>query len=347
MPVRSSRLWAVLALLAAGHCLSPASAQTKPPQRTAQRSPASEAQPAADDAPPTKAAPRGASRAPQGAAEAAPGKGIIAPAAPFILTAAEEKFLNQVLIKWEKESDKIKTFKSTFDRWETDKTFGPKQFDYVNSKAKGNISYVAPDRGVYHVTEFEEWDPNKNALTKKSDGFDHWMCDGKSIFEYDHRNKRLIVRDLPPEMQGKAISDGPLPFVFGAKADALKLRYWMRDVTRREYIGKEVWLEAWPKRQQDKANFHHATLILTDPDFKPFALQIYLPDGKNHADYAFKDTMINDPLAIVKGDFLPPMTPLGWKRVVNPEATDAPKNPPPPAAPPAQAKRPAASPQRK
>ncbi len=341
----------MLALSAACHWLSPASAQIKAPARTAQR----EAQPAETNPRPSKAAPRErtdtatrpAGRPVQGAAEAAPGKGIIAPAAPFILTAAEEKFLKQVLIKWEKESDKIKTFKCSFSRWETDKTFGPKQLDYVNSKAEGNISYVAPDRGVYHVTELEEWDPSKNALTKKSEGLDHWMCDGKSIFEYDHRNKRLIVRDLPPEMQGKAISDGPLPFVFGAKAEALKLRYWMRDVTPREHIGKEVWLEAWPKRQQDKANFHHATLILTDPDFKPFALQIYLPDGKNHADYAFKDAMINDPLAIVKGDFLPPRTPLGWKRVVNPEATDAPKTPPPPAAEPAQAKRPAASPKRK
>ena len=164
-------------------------------------------------------------------------------------------------------------------------------------------------------------------------------CDGKKIFELNQPAKQLIERDLPAEMQGKAITDGPLPFIFGAKADQLMKRYWMRDVTPREYVGKEVWLEAWPKRQQDAANFHHATLILSDPAFKPTALQIYLPNGTDHTDYAFKDTSVNSPLALI--DFLAPMTPRGWKRVVNPEAE---KNEPPaaPAANQGQAKRPVA-----
>ena len=45
-------------------------------------------------------------------------------------------------------------------------------------------------------------------------------------------------------MQGEAIADGPIPFIFGAKVDKMKQRYWIRDITPKEEIGKRTWLEA-------------------------------------------------------------------------------------------------------
>ena len=94
--------------------------------------------------------------------------------------------------------------------------------------------------------------------------------------------KQLIERKLPPEMQGKAIADGPLPFVFGAKADQLKRRYWMRDITPEEDIGKRIWLEAVPKLQQDAANFQKATIDSHRPRFHALrACRSCCPDGKN------------------------------------------------------------------
>lgn len=355
MRLRSFFLPVLLAYLAV-EIVSPALGQTKPPTRTAQaqRSPAQQdAQPAdpqirgqvpprgpANTQPPNNGA---AGRAPQGAAPNQPGggKGVVQPLrppqakVPFVLTAAQEQLLSQILLKWEKESSKVSSFTCSFARWEIDKTWGPKP-DYLKSEAKGTIKYKAPDHGSYEVEKLDEWDVQKKMLVKKSEGLDHWVCDGKKIFEFDAPKKQLIERDLPAEMQGKAITDGPLPFIFGAKADQLMKRYWMRDVTPREYVGKEVWLEAWPKRQQDAANFHHATLILSDPAFRPTALQIYLPDGTNHTDYSFEKSSVNSPLALI--EFLSPRTPIGWKRVVNPEA----ETPAAPAANQGQAKRPVA-----
>ena len=359
MRLQSFFLPLLLAYLAV-EIASPALGQTKAPVRTAQaqRSPAQQDAQPADPQMRQQAPPRGqanaqppnngaAGRAPQGAAPNQPGggQGVVQPLrppqakVPFVLTAAQERLLSQILLKWEKESSKVSSFTCSFDRWEIDKTWGPKHLDYVKSEAAGTIKYKAPDHGSYQVKKLDEWNQDKNAMVNKSEGLDHWVCDGKKIFEFNQPAKQLIERDLPAEMQGKAITDGPLPFIFGAKADQLMKRYWMRDVTPREYVGKEVWLEAWPKRQQDAANFHHATLILSDPAFKPTALQIYLPNGTDHTDYAFKDTSVNSPLALI--DFLAPMTPRGWKRVVNPEAE---KNEPPaaPAANQGQAKRPVA-----
>jgi hypothetical protein len=114
----------------------------------------------------------------------------------------------------------------------------------------------------------------------------------------------------------------------------------MRDITPAEDVNKKIWLEAYPKFQQDAANFHHAIVILGQRDFVPQALRIILPDGRNKQDYAFSDTLVNDPLAILKGDFLPPLTPLGWQKVVEQPQAAPPQDAPAPNVLP-QARRPA------
>ena len=80
-----------------------------------------------------------------------------------------------------------------------------------------------------------------------------------------------------PEMQGKSITDGPLPFVFGAKADILRKRYYMRIITPPSMAGEQIWLEAFPRMQKDAANFAWVEIILTKNDKLPVAIQIYNP----------------------------------------------------------------------
>lgn len=239
-----------------------------------------------------------------------------APQVPFQLTPEQQQLLDQILVKWEQQSDRVKSFKCTFDRWEVNETFGPKEFDYVLSLGKGYIKFKAPDHGIYRITELKVWDDTQKTHLPRKSGLDHWVCDGQAIFEFNAPKRQLIVRPLSPQMQGKAITEGPLPFIFGAKAEQLNRRYWMRDITPQEEINQKIWLEAWPKFQQDSANFQHAIVILGAGDFLPEALRIILPDGKNKQDYKFEDKQVNDPLSILKGDFLPPITPFGWTKVV-------------------------------
>ncbi|MBI3838677.1 MAG: hypothetical protein HY288_12185 [Planctomycetia bacterium] len=352
MHLRSNCVAAVLALAAAGLCVSPVGAQTKVPTRTAQRGGIGNEsqQPAANGRPQNSAAQGQVEGTPagNGTGQASPKTGVkvLAPQAPFVLTESQQKLLDQVLLKWEQRSNKVNTFKCSFRRWDYDPAFG-RPMDKLKAEGKGFIKYKAPDRGDYSVAELKEFDAAKADFVSKTNGLDHWVCDGKSIFEFVPEKKQLIQRKLPPEMQGKAIVDGPLPFIFGAKADQLNQRYWMRDITPRQFIGKEIWLEAVPKRQQDAANFQTATIILTDPDFVPFGLQILLPDGKNKTAYIFEDSKINDPLSIVRGDFLPPFTPLGWKKIVEPDPSDAPSTSPPPSGDQGQANRAAPATKRK
>jgi TIGR03009 family protein len=275
----------------------------------------------------------------------------VAPAEPFVLTAEQQRLLDQILQKWEQESDSVNIFSCRFYRWEVNETFGPPENNFQISEASGDIKYHAPDHGAYIVKSLREWDTNKKALIPRGDDqFDHWVCNGESIFEFSHKSRQLIERQLAPEMRGKAITDGPLPFVFGTKAAQLKLRYWMRDVTPTDAVGKQVWLEAWPKHQRDAANFHHAFIILDQKTFLPSALRIVLPDGKNSHDYRFDNISKNSPLAVIMSVFDAPRTPFGWTKVVIPPGGDlaAPGEQPavPPQQQPAQAQQPRAQTQR-
>jgi len=260
-----------------------------------------------------------------------------APKEPFTLTAQQQALLDGILKNWELKNKDIGTFTCTFGRWETNVTFGPPAHDFVISIAFGDIKFRSPDQGIYEVNKQQDWDKAKNSYVPRTDTLDRWLCTGKAIYEYNTAKKELVERQLPPEMQGKAITDGPLPFVFGSEAEQLKRRYWMRDITQPADVSKQVVLEAWPKFQRDAANFQHAIIILNAKTFLPLGLRIVLPDGKNRQDYGFENQSVDNPLAVI--NFVGPKKPFGWTHVVIPAGGTEPAAAP--AAPPSQARTPA------
>ena len=270
--------------------------------------------------------------------------------APFELTAEEEQHLDELLKDWEDRSTKIKTFKCSFDRWEYDRVNGLKhivrkgdrevfgEMNALRSIGDGQIKFKSPDHGSYKDNSVRLYRapprlPDTRRMTAKqllalfeldNESRNHWVCDGQSIFQYEVKEKVLHQFKLPPELQGKAITNGPIPFVFGAKVDNLRNRYWMREVTPHDTSDAEIWLEAHPRHQQDAAEFVRATIILDSKTMLPLALETRAPGDTQWTAYAFKDHVVNDPLALVKGDFLPPLTPLGWTK----EVEEAPVAPP-------------------
>jgi TIGR03009 family protein len=368
MRLNVQRVVVVLAFAAVGNCAASLRAQTGSgsPNRSPARG-ASPDTPSVAVSPRQQGAARGASDPATGgnmpaARRASPAGQAGAPPAgprdPFKLTPSQQQLVDQILLKWEKQSDKVKTFKCEFHRWEYDPTWGPEKHDCCTTDAKGEIKYAAPDRGEYMVDELRQYDSNKKDYVVKKEGLDQWICTGKAIFEFNSLRKELIERRLPPDLQGKAISDGPLPFLFGAKADQLKRRYWMRDVTPRDEIGKSIRLEAAPKFQQDAANFQRATIILNESDFMPVALQIILPGADERpqqkhpagTDYAFHKIKVND--IVGTWDFTAPrLSPAlalrGWKHVVESDSAEEQKDASPPPEDPKQAKRTAPAPRRK
>ena len=225
-----------------------------------------------------------------------------APAAPFVLTPDEQAQLDQVLAAWEQRGTKVKSFESKFTRWQYDQVFGKETTD------QGEVKYASPDKGAFQVLGEQP---------------EHWICDGKSIFEYKFVTKQLIEHKLPPELQGQGITDSPLPFLFGSTAAQLKQRYFLRLVTPPNVQG-QVWLEARPRYQADAQNFQRAEVILASATMLPAAIQTHEINGKTRTVYKFERPQVNpsdplrglDPLRIFDRDPFKPSLPRGWTKVV-------------------------------
>jgi len=237
-----------------------------------------------------------------------------APQAPQ-LTPEQQAALDQLLTAWEARNARVTTWSCTFYKWEYN-AWSPADAPgerLAFSESTGEIKYAAPDKGLFRVKSSKQWNPEQRRYEPRPAGTgEHWVCNGSSIYEFRHPERQLRETKLPPEMQGKAISEGPLPFVFGAKAATLKRRYQMRIITP-PGVTDQVWLEALPRFQVDAANFSKVELILQAADLMPFAIQIYKPGGQDRDVYQFdpRTSLIDRGLDLIR-DFSRPLTPLGY-----------------------------------
>ena len=239
------------------------------------------------------------------------------PPPPFTLTPDQQAEVDQVLDQWESMSGKVKTFKCDFDRMKYDPAFLPpvKGEERPISVSKGELKFVAPDKGLMEETELQALAVNpktqRQEVVKRAHG-EHWICDGKSLFQIDHEKQTATETPIPPEMQGQAITQGPLPFVFGAKKLELKARYYIRTVTPAD-DKINVWLEIIPKYMRDAQNFVKAQVILRKSDMFPSAVQLYPTTNGEHEVFILKEKSWIS--TIFSSDTFKP--PFGYKLIPN------------------------------
>ncbi len=265
---------------------------------------------------------------------------------PFVVAPAHQAWLDQVLAKWQKDSDAVTSFYCDFERYQHVAMLGPAD-GRPYKQEKGKLGYTKPDQGSIKITEHLVWTPQQQAaapnapaaqpepnkpvqgtyeVPKDGDGKpepgEHWVSNGKNVYQYKSRDKQLVVTPIPPQLQGKQIVDGPLPFLFGADTKKLKERFWLRPAAQL-CNEKLIGIHAKPKRQQDAANYSDVWVVLRNEPGKkliPAGLRILHPDKSWH-EYRFdlKNAQINPVFAGMFAKlFQEPRTPLGWKRVVEP-----------------------------
>jgi TIGR03009 family protein len=249
----------------------------------------------------------------------------------FHLTEKQESYLDQILASWQGHTDETETFRCDFTRWNYNPAFELPQFkDVPIIVNNGDLKYANPDKGTYRITRVMNLDTKTGEYQAAKDTHgEHWVCDGESIWQRDHKTKRVIERKIPEDAQGEAISNTPLPFLFGSRAVDLKRRYFLCIVTPEEYAETEIWVDAIPRTQTDASNFREAILRLKRANFQPIALRIYDP-GDTYSTYEFSNIVINDPFEGIKQLFAPPHVPFGWRKVLEmpPEATARRQEPP-------------------
>lgn len=247
--------------------------------------------------------------------------------------------LEQVLKDWELHTSRFKTMAGSFSRFKYDKTFE------VEKRADGKFVYEAPDKGNYELwgAKIENGAVSKKKNKKgipfdlKSDEPERWVCNGKKVIKIDAKEKTYEEVEIPPESQGQNIIDGPLPFLFGMKADKAKLRYRL-ELKKRD--DSEIWLEVTPKLPKDAANWSKAMVIIEAKTFKPKAVKLQDPTGAESV-HVFKDIVVNEKRGFFDRDPFKPSL-RGLKLVLN-EKPAAPAVGEKPIAPPAskQSKAPA------
>lgn len=247
----------------------------------------------------------------------------------FQLSPADQAKLAEVLEKWEKNNKKIKTFSCKFKltEYRAQLLFNG-QGPAAPASHDGELKYAAPDQGMYKV------EPDD-----KGQGGEHWICDGKVVYEVRAEKKQIIERPLPKELQGKAIADAPLPFVFSSSAQKMQQRFWMRVSTPDRNFTNillqpgQILLEAQPKTPHDAANFRMVQIILNEADMSPCAINEFLP---NHTDkneqrlvYVFDPPTINGAFEAIKNFFTDPKKKWGYKVIRDepPSAQEQPQRP--------------------
>ncbi len=263
-------------------------------------------------------------------APAAAGNGLPQAPAPSMqpswipLPPAHEQYVDQVLQYWEYKSSQVKRYRCAFRRWEYDPVFGPQ--DTFKTYSEGQVMYSAPDKGLFRVEKLQQYQAPKQNGGKPTfedapaDMFEHWVCDGHWVWQFDHTQKRLVQTELPPEMRGQSIGNGPLPFLFNAKAEDIKRRFWIHAITPKGK--KEYWLEAVPRTQQDAANFKMIHVIIDETDFLPKAMVLFEQgNAASRTTYEFASREVNfsilaEQLNIFHREFYEPAPPAGWKKEV-------------------------------
>jgi TIGR03009 family protein len=202
------------------------------------------------------------------------------------LTQEEFTRLQKILAAWETQSKGTNTLECDFQVWHYDAFAAPPGVHAT--KGDGSIRYAAPDKGMFRVDRkvffngmqadpAKPTDQPKPTYIEQPGQFgDYWICNGKELIENDRSKKEWRIQQLPPEMQGTQIFNSPLPFVFNLDAKQIQERYWVREIKSPD--AEVIVLEAWPKRQVDRAQYKVVQIALSINTFAPRALLLFAPN---------------------------------------------------------------------
>lgn len=193
--------------------------------------------------------------------------------------------MEQVLQAWEVKSAKFQRLQGTHDRYVYQPTVG------LEVRATGQYFFEAPDRGRIDIepvkipegTEGSRSDLQGRPMRVTSAELEIWVADGAQVLGLtDSLGEKNYSRvEIPPNMRGENVADGPLPFLFGISAAKMKARYRLEFGPQHNLDPAKgataVHVVAYPTRPADAQNWQRAEVLLEPKYFLPRAIR--LKDG--------------------------------------------------------------------
>ena len=216
-------------------------------------------------------------------------------AAPLQVENLPQELLD-ILNDWEMASAKFKTLQGEHNLIVYINEFA------IEQRGSGRFWYQTPDKGRYEVEPAVVKQGEKNPKKKTAEGVEFtiqpheaqkWICNGLEVFQINDEKKEFERIVIPPEDRGTNIINGPLPFVFGMKADHARRRYFLKLI---KHENGEIWLQARPRMQRDAALWQAALVVLNDEKFLPKAVKLTDPTGKKETVHLFSNLKLNGSL---------------------------------------------------
>ncbi|QDT35602.1 hypothetical protein [Thalassoglobus polymorphus] len=200
-----------------------------------------------------------------------------------------------VLQEWEQKTAGIDTLQGVFRRYVYDSTFG------VEKRAVGEYWFGSPDKARMDFNPdpdivkalaaspgqpLTHKAPDGKVYSVQADAHKVWICNGKDILEVDVAPKQYSKMEIPPQYQGQRITDGPMPFLFGMKADSVTKRYKMAFGEMHD-PERQIHIIAYPLVPNLRREFQRAEVLLDPNTFLPNAVKLWDPSGNQETVYRF------------------------------------------------------------
>ena len=217
------------------------------------------------------------------------------PSGPDLVVEKLSPELEAILLEWERRSAQIKSLKGKHTRKVFNLVFE------VEKRAEGKFFLETPDKGRIDLTGVEI---KKNTVSERkgksgklfrveSDSSQKWICTGEELVMVNDEDKSYDIQPLPKELRGTNIVKGPLPFLFGIKAEDAKQRFQLSLSDKNTDPTVHAILVV-PLLHDDKQNYKIAKILLDKKTFLPRSVLLLDPTGSLQTEYTFEIQDINN-----------------------------------------------------
>ncbi len=202
----------------------------------------------------------------------------------------------EVLKNWSEKSAAITRLEGHVVRRKYESTFG------VEYLGEGYFYFESPDKGRLDLNPYEVTEQMLQARQKpdarvrrkngkpyklQSDQPEKWICDGLRVITMEVEKKSATVSQLPEELRGTNIMNGPMPFLFGLPPNEAVSRFRLTLVQRPTARNPYARLHAEPKRAHDAKAWKEAEVILDTRTGLPAHVKLLRPSGTLEEVYSF------------------------------------------------------------
>lgn len=239
--------------------------------------------------------------------------------APATPPAADNKALDDHLVKWEAALKKVETLGAQLTRIDKDPVY-----EHVQ-KLTGAAYYMKAGNGptAQNLALLEMKVEGQKEFKEK------FICTGTYIYQFLPEQKEIRYYQLPKPEAGKPVEDNNLlSLLFGMKAEDAKRRYELKLAKEDTYY---IYVDIAPRSAADRSDFQRARLVLNKSNYLPRQLWF---EHANRSEVMWDIPNLQVGMALDRRSFDSPQAPPGWKLVAGEnrrEPVVRPSSPTPPA----------------